>query len=858
MLRYSIKLKTITQLAFLLLFSCLFLITANSQSTLQTRTLFYKPASNINGLTPVSVAFNYKVINAFGTIEIIYSAKCTSDLAYQYKGRTYTFTGMDASVRKVVAKDPVINVLVTGPNGFKKEMNIGVISGVGGGSLSANSSTIKFEAKTKEEKDPHNYTVTPIQVVSVSYDNSWDIQAELEKKIRDEQKNKEIEELIKKGDRAMLMQDYVEAQSEYLKAQKLDKSNQYLPIQLIKAKNEIEKKSANKKFEELMNAAKSAEAKGDLAEAERLYRDAASAGTNYNGAQNDLMRVKSLREKAKKEKEDQIKKLQDKIEEDQKISKDLDQKKNLETKKVLEERQNEEEKLVKEKMDKLNEDLAKEEKQKLEEKQKKYWKDKADEEDRKEKAEKDEEKKMKELIKKNDDKRFENIEKNMSYDREEYFKNLKIAQALLQKASEIKPWDEMQLKKEWWDNNQYIQMFAEDLYEPQRKENHQRYMKKVREEIVTYHSAKEAFIYAMNFVDKGSEKHLFLLKKIEYCNEEVAFMEKVWSVSFKYEWNRPELREQAKIIREAQVTSNNFNKAQLAYAALDRTAENQAENLTKKYALAQRMNNAEVKYKQDMAVAGVSQSIVMSAITNENKSAAYVKNASLLNVSAFSGYSMLPILINQTSDINSPVTEINSLGTILANGGMDIWIYRSNFFDLNLGGNIGLGIGYPSKGYSEYLLHYGGKVNFDFGFKRFKLATTCEFLNRIGEVQIDYDVFNANNAIISTASNRQGVGNFNYSIFRVGAGFKIDLSDEVDMSHIWFNVFAEKPSFYPKDIFSEPIYSYQLEYLTLGGLAFNVAYANNYAIAGEKKYPISEVKNKAYFQFTFGKYWTIL
>lgn len=155
-------------------------------------------------------------------------------------------------------------------------MKLYVSTGLGGGFF-GNSALIK-EALIKEDRDPKSYTVTPLQVVSVLYENGWAVQKILDEKIKNEENAAQIKSFIEKGDNAMRMQKYVEAENYFLKVRDLDKTNQYAASQLDKVKSEKNKEDSKKKFDDLMGAAKNAESNGDLNSAERLYREAATTG----------------------------------------------------------------------------------------------------------------------------------------------------------------------------------------------------------------------------------------------------------------------------------------------------------------------------------------------------------------------------------------------------------------------------------------------------------------------------------------------------------------------------------------------------------------------------------------------------
>ena len=847
------KLITIT-----VIIVCNISIKSYCQSNQTSTSIYYKPPTNVNGLTPVKVDFTYKVVNVFGTIQIIYIAKCTGDLAYQYQGRVWTFTGADAAVRKVVAKEAVVDVIVTGPNGLRKEMKLWAISETGG--LSGNSSDV-VNAKTPEEKNPSNYTVTVLQVSRVSYDNVWDIQNQLEAKIQSEKNAKILDDLIRKADYQMQMLNYSEAEALFNNAGKIDKNNDYVKNQIAIAKKKREQANGLKAFDEIMNSAQNAEKEGDLSKAERLYDDASMGEINKDVAQNALRRVRNLKEaktkEIEKQKSDELKELENK----NKKTQDANDKKRNETLKNLKEKDLEAQELLKAKMDSIANELGDAERKNLKALQEKFYKEKAENEKIEDEKQKNKDKAENDLIKAKNKELIEEYEGEMNFDAEMYYPSIKYANELYEKALEINPWDELELKREWWDNNNYIQYFADDLYENQRQENHKKYLAANSEAKVRFYTAKYKFLNTLKYVDRNSYEHKSLLQKINMCDTEIRLYEITWLAGFKDERVRIEQREQARIMKESQIIIDNRQKAALAFSALDGKAAFTAEYLVQKYELADRMNIAHQKYVQAMAVAGISQSVTMNLITNNDTTVDGGRVFGLINASAFTGYTSLPILLNETADNELPITTINDLAVIDANFGLDCWVARTKNFDLNIGMHAGYGL-YPSTSSSSVLLNYGGKINLDYGFKRFKIVNTFEYIKRVGEMEIDYDIQSAENNFNIVSPNRKATGNFNYEILRIGTGIKIDFGDNSDASHLLFNVFLEKPSFYmANSSFSEflkkPIYSLQAEYMVFGGFTLSVAYAKNYAIAGDKKHTILELKNKDYIQLRIGKYWTI-
>lgn len=94
----------------------------------------------------------------------------------------------------------------------------------------------------------------------------------------------------------------------------------------------------------------------------------------------------------------------------------------------------------------------------------------------------------------------------MAYHPERYFTSLKNTQRFIEQSVEFSPWQELELKKESWDNNHYIQLFADDLYEKQRRENHWNYLKKQSEAKGVFYSAKENYLQKVKFTNRNSSE----------------------------------------------------------------------------------------------------------------------------------------------------------------------------------------------------------------------------------------------------------------------------------------------------------------------------------------------------------------
>lgn len=802
-----------------------------------------------NGLTPVKVVFSYEVVKSMGSIYVSYSAVTTGDLAYQYNGKEYTFSGDEGPVRAVIATDPVVKVRIKGPNNFLKETKLGV-TGMGAGLLG--DSVLLKDVKTKEDQDLQNYTVEVISVESVTYDNNFAVENMIEENLRLQKKKNDLQKLKDKGDNAMNRGNYIEAESAYNSILSLEKDNSYANSQLEKIKENLKNASAKKRYDETLKSAQEAESEGNLDEAERLFEAAAQENVNNSYAQNQAWRVKENKDRKIKDAQEKAKAIKEKTDKDLKEADAENNLKERENRRKLEEKEEIAKKALDARMDSLTQSLEVAEREKIASDRRAYQNEQDRLEKAKEKQENDEQKKEELARRAEDDDIISNIEKFMSDNPEKYSENLEIASDALRNADGIKPYEALELKQEWWDNNSYIQLFADDMYENQRRDNHANYIKKSFEAKSAFYTAKSKFLNAMHFVDKGSEEQKYLLKKIEYCNKRIDAYSRNYKTDFRSEGMRIKQREDAKSMAEGQRNVDNKMKARYAYATLQKDGENQARYLTETYQLADRMETAHQQYVQDAAVAGVTQSLIFDAMANGNN---YVKDGDdnyMFNFAVGIMYSIVPILMNETSDVDADKTVVNDLSAISGVIGMDMWFYRSKYVDVNLGLSAGYGV-MPFEGSKTSYLNYDARVNLDFGYKWVKFATVAQILGRNGTMEEDLDVMAAGTG--NAATGKISKGEFDYTVFRVGGGLKIGLGG--NYSNLTLLAYVEKPSFYKLDVIENPIVSFSLD-LNFDEFALGFAYAQNYVIAGNKEFSLPEPKSKDYFAFTFRKVWSLL
>lgn len=264
---------------------------AYSQSEKQSKRLAFKPAGSVDGLTLVHVDFTYKVINSFGMISLIYTAVCTpSQWGYQYKGKEwYDFE----EAKLVKPKDPVVRVLITGPDGVSKDVNILVISGINGGALSPNEFTILIDAKSPEGKKTSNYKVTPVEVIRMSFENTTPVRNAIERKLKSDAYDK----TISKADEEFRNKNWTEAKKSYSKAISLLSDRSYPREQLEKIKAEEQKSKNADAYKAVTKDADDKFNSGNFTGAKQKYEQAAQMMPDDNYPKGQLQKIKQEEEK---------------------------------------------------------------------------------------------------------------------------------------------------------------------------------------------------------------------------------------------------------------------------------------------------------------------------------------------------------------------------------------------------------------------------------------------------------------------------------------------------------------------------------------------------------------------------------
>ncbi|KUG09124.1 hypothetical protein [Solirubrum puertoriconensis] len=834
------------------------------QSYKGTQSLSYETPFSKNGLRYTQLALSWEVQKPgfFGDIVVIFDASASPNYTeYIYQGKPYYSHGEEESVfRRVRVTSFRVRARVEGP-GYNEEVVLDGVLGMGGGAFFGNSKYL-LDAKTKEAADVKNWTVTPLSVIDVSWDGGWDLQQLIDRKASEQRKQEAFAQAQNAGQEAAGRQDWVGAIREFEKAKRIAPANSGIDERIAHAKEQQQKKGLKERYEDLLQAARQAEGRNDKAGAKRLYDQAAATGHDDPAASQASERIaRQLAEDDKRRQEELAAKEAEEEANTRQLA-ETKEKQLQEQKEKLEALKQAQAAAAAARHDSLRLAMAADEQRKWDEaRQKQLAEAKAQEEA--------EEKKREEELQADAAERRENdkayiayAEQNMAYDPEKYAQARLEARQAYDAANEVKPYEALQLQREWWDNNAYIQVIADELYETQRQDNQQRYVSRLYEEHAAFNKAKFLYIAALEFVDRGSSQHQHLLKQIEQCNKEIDFNKVQQKGSYRMEVNRRKYREQAKMMAIAQQRAVNHDRAAAAFLIYEmQTPEggNRSEHVLDKMAFEERLNKADAQYKQDAAITGMGQAVTTNVLFDENKVAEVAQEGAFMINARLGGLISIentPMLMNHTSDVSMPETKTDDLMTIPFFGALDIWIRRSRLVDFGISGGASMGV-FPMKGIAAFTFSWHGKARLDFGGKRFKLAQTVEHISRYGSQTVDYDVIHSENNPYYQFQNHTATGEFDYTVLRVGTGIKLDLSDKYDDQFVLVQVFAENPSFYPGSLLQDRVYSYRAEGQFGSGVGFTLAFAQNYVVAGQKEYRINEPKNHHYWNLQLSKTWTL-
>ncbi len=284
--------------------------------------LYYSTPLTRTGVTNVLVDFTYEIINAMGEIQVIGDAFCSggegSLIGFTYKNREWLVDRRSNFAIKIY--DPVIEMNVEGPNGFKKTVVLGITSGMGGGSLFGNSVNVKT-ATNDAERNPSNYRIVAFDVKNVSFSNYYEVTKILDEKIEREKLEIEVKQMMVAAQNAENKKDWEGAVYTYEDILIIDPANKIANEKLKKAQEKVADKQAKAKAEEWIKKARQAESQGNKKDAMNFFEEAAKTDPYNSLAKNEANRLRDVlkrEEEAKKiqeEKEAQAKKEKEEIEE---------------------------------------------------------------------------------------------------------------------------------------------------------------------------------------------------------------------------------------------------------------------------------------------------------------------------------------------------------------------------------------------------------------------------------------------------------------------------------------------------------------------------------------------------------------
>ncbi|MCC2548279.1 hypothetical protein LJY25_17650 [Hymenobacter sp. BT175] len=824
-----------------------------------TTSLSYETPFTKNGLRYTQADFAWNLVGGFGEMELSYDLTTHPDYTkYNYKGEPYYSHGESESMfRQVKASSFKVRARVEGP-GFSEEMILSGTAGAGGGWFG--NSRLLMSAKTKEQKVVGNWSITPLEIIDINWEGAGPLQQHIERNNAELKRRLAYDQAYEAGMAAAARQDWPGAIRSYEKAKSIggrDLTN--LTQQMARAQEEIRKKGVKESYDELLKAAEEIEQRGDTKAAQKIYEQAAATGHDDPAASRAVQRLVRQIEADQQRRNEEAATLKAKAEEKAREHAATQQKEAQEVKEKMEALRKAQEAATTARHDSLKSAMDAEQRRKWDEARAKQLQEQQAQEEADEKRREDELKEQASKRRARDEEELARFEQDMAFDPERYAEAIAEAETAHEAALAIKPFEALELKREWWDNNAYIQVIADELYEDQRQNNEQEYARRIYAEHSALYNAKNLYMAAIPFTDRGSGLHDYLLQRIKWCNEDLDLNEAMRKNIYRDTNTRRNMRGQAKMMVEAQRRYINSQRADAAFLIYDlhpTDGQTPAGNYLDKMAFEEKLNKADEQYKRDAIITGATQSVALNLMADDSKTADEAgKRTMIWNVYTGIGYESLPILMNHTRKSSVGETKTGTLDIMPGAAEFNVLYRHSRHIDLagHLRGAYGV---YPSEGTAASAVIWGGKGRLDVGVKRFKLANTVEYISRAGTLTEDHDVIQSTLNASATPDDHMANGEFNYSLLRVGTGFKLDLSDGEDL-YVLLQAFAEKPSFYPEDLLKNPIYSYRLEVQGYSGFNITVGYAQKYAIAGTARFPLSDRSNQNYMSFMLGKTWTI-
>lgn len=725
-----------------------------------------------------------------------------------------------------------------------------------------------FNCSKEEAQDINNWTLQAHRLNSYNYAPDPLLGISLKQAVLDyldsENEKNRYKELISNADLLYRKNEYLQSFQNYSLASRYKYADDYPKKQMLLLKGLIDKQSTDEKFRSLINSAKKYEQNNDFVSAEKLYSESLRLKPNDSEVKKSLS---ALYEKIKTKDNDFEKILK---KNDEEYSNDIKSEKNVAINslnsqsesltEILELNEKNEKKLLNELNTPQRESVLKNNYiNSTVQNSKSISKSLSEIENKKSEEER--------LL--NFSKELGYAEKDMEYNKYEFEKIRDEAENYYSKFKELKPENLLNIKQSWWDRNSYMEPFRDELNEPKRLEAFNNYMNSLIDRKLYLSYAKSLFLKAISFVDNGSSEHRYLIFKAKLCDKLLSYQPYHLSVARDNEKLRKEYRERNKI--SLQILKNNEfrNKSALAYSYFEIQNINNGKDRDygdlsqKKADLEERFRNAEFNYTKDMAITGVSTEAVVSVITDDSKQAAIFENKSAgFNVRLMSGVLCIPIIMNQTSDNNiAGISYTDHVKVMPVNAGLDIWMLRSNHFDIGLSPALILGV-FPMKGVSNFYSSFDATVKFNIGVKNFKFAFETGSQSRSGSSKVDYDVTNSqlsdgSNNPFFIATGEVSEGKLKYSLIKAGAGFHINLKSKYSEQYIRLMAYAQRPSFLKDLKINHYIYAYNAEILFGNSIALTADYSSNYVIGGKPKYALSENKSRTFWSVRVGKIFTL-
>ncbi|HEV7332135.1 MAG TPA: hypothetical protein VGN63_13955 [Flavisolibacter sp.] len=834
----------------------------------QRRSLMVRNTDDRKGVATATAYLDYAIRKFDGEIWIPVSyskIEVTPEAGYWHNGKLYKseVPGLIELLRTGKCSAPTVkfnvyynNIKIDTRTVFITETNnLGLLGDV-----------IRLKATEAQLKNPA-YRLEAVEMTSFNNVDWWYTAVSLIEKYEREKKDAaDYKELIYQADGAFSRTDLVKAQELYSKATRHKLADTYPSRQLEKVREALKKEKGTQRFDELMKEGTAAESAKDYAQALRQYSAAAKLGIDDSRAAQSASRVQRTLNQLKAEEEQRLLAEQQKNEQEAKAAADKLKTDKQTAERLLREKEEALQKELAEKQEQEAQALKANEKKLYEENLKKQLQEQQEKWEKKQKEEQDKAKKEKQDRDNRDKKLLDRFKNGMEWDPVRYNQARAKADSFFQAGMQIDPYGALDLKKEWWDNNMFMESFRDDLNEPRRQEAWKKSQSLLFDQEHQFSIAKYYYMEAVQYTDEGSSQYRYLMSKMKMMNDLLDMQNTAIKASRLGEEIRQKAYEDAKVWKVINRRRENEVRSQLAYQHLRQQylypnhnykGPDASKAIQKQFDYENRLNAADQQLRQDNAVTGMTHQLAVGALVDENKVAAtYGEGAMGFNLFAFTGGLTYPVVSN-TEDNDDYVmsSSTDNLAVMPFNGGFDWWIRRGRVWDLGLTGDLTLGV-LPMLGSKNFYVSYGFNAKVNLGFKALKLALEADWHNRSGSYEYDDDVAQQDNQW------RQNTGliwkgEMNYSVLRAGAGLHIQYGDEYGDGYLRLMTYAEKPSFYQNYNFSRPVVSFGALWMMRGGFSFMGSYAQNYPVAGEAKYFMRKYSTRDHWSFSVGKIWTI-